>query len=450
MPFCVLEMGRRVFHLADALNAFLAMLVLIAMGGGVSLAQGVDFGNPAAPPPPATCAPAPSPLGDLWGLRETLAKSGLTLSGTYTAEIFGNVNGGIRRGVISEGLVELDLDIDLEKNIGLIGGCLHFAGYEIYGSGLSRDGYTGDLSTVSSIDAYNTARIAEYWYEQKLFGDRLSLKIGQFISENEFYYSDYANLFICGSFGAYTFLVSNFPFAPNYPMSASGIRLLVHATPKLDFKIGVYSGSTLSEQENNSSLPEIRGKDGLISFYEAVYRINQEQNATGLPGTCKLGAIFHSRYQGALNANPGSVDRSGYGFYLTVDQAIWQKPQSVSQSKAPSLGLFTRLGYMPEDFAFVSHYVEGGFNYNGIFPGRNDDVFGVGVTHSGISSEASSLSERARGPRYTSETLIEATYAAKITPWLTLQPDFQYIINPGATGSVRNAVVIGARSTLTF
>jgi porin len=441
-------MGSKVSCQIDPIYIAFATLI-IALGCGSGFAQ-VNFGNPAAPPPPTTFSPSPSPLGDLWGFRKTLDKFGLALSGIYTGEVLANASGGRRTGVIAEGLLELDLDLDLEKSAGLKGGSLHFAGFEIHGQGLTRGGYTGDLSTVSSIDAFDTVRIAEYWYEQKLFNDRFSFKIGQFLTENEFYYSDYSNLFICGSFGAYTFLVDNYPFAPSYPMSAPGVRFLFHATSQLDFKIGVYSGSTLSEETNNRSVPNIRSKDGLLSFYEADYRINHEENATGLPGTYKLGAIFHSRYQGALNANPGSIDRSGYGFYLSIGQAIWQKRVSDQKAKAPSLGLFTRLGYMPEDFGFVSRYVEGGFNYNGLFPGRNDDIFGVGVTHSGISRDASQRSVRVGGPGYTSETLIEVTYAAKVAAWLTLQPDFQYIVNPGATGQTRNAVVIGMRSTLTF
>jgi porin len=434
---------------ADALTALLLMFMLIEVSSGVVLAQGTNFGNPAAPPPPTTFAAAPSPLEDLWGVHRTVDRLGLTISGIYTGEVLANVNGGIRTGAIAEGLLELDLDLDLGKSIGLKGGSFHFAIFDSHGQGLSQR-YTGDLSTVSNIDAYNTVRIAEYWYEQEIFNKRFSIRIGQFLTENEFYYSDYSNLFICGSFGAYTFLVNNYPFAPSYPISAPGVRLLLHATPQLDFNVGIYSGSTLSQQTNNRSIPNVRGKDGFLSFYEIDFKTNHEDTATGLPGTYKLGATFHSRYDGALNANPGSINRSGYGFYLTVDQAVWQKQTVNKQAKAPSLGLFTRLGYMPADFGFVSCYVEGGFNYNGLFPGRNDDIFGIGITHSGISGDASRRIERAGGPRYSSETLIEATYSAKLFPWLTMQPDFQYIVNPGATNNTRNAAVLGIRSTLTF
>ena len=440
-------MRRTILSWAETLTVVLTALTAL-LGTSVCPAQGVNFGNPAAPPPPIIFAPAPSPLGNLWGLSDLGERSGVTLSGIYTGEILANVNGGKRTGIIAEGLLELDVDIDLSKSFGLKGGSFHFAGFEIHGSSLSK-GYTGDLSGVSSIAAFNTARIAEYWYEQSLLGDQFSVKIGQFLPENEFYYSDYSNLFICGSFGAYTFLVNNFPFAAGYPMSAPAIRLLWRPTEQLDFRVGVCSGSTLSEETNNSGLPNIRGRDGVLMFLETAYKINHEKDATGLPGGYKLGCIFHSRYKGALNANLSSVDRSGYGFYATVDQALWQKNPSNKQVKPPSFGVFCRLGYMPPEFGFVSRYIDGGFNYNGLLPGRNDDIFGVGITHSGI-SQKTNRSNQGASLCYTSETLIEVTYTVKLTSWLSVQPDFQYIINPGATDAGRNATVVGVRSTLTF
>ncbi|MBV8586839.1 MAG: carbohydrate porin [Verrucomicrobia bacterium] len=439
-------------QIRDRTKTLLALAVAtgwVWLSASPVLAQEPNFANPAAPPPTSAFAAAPSLFGNLFGLRKTLAKLGITIGGIYTGEVFSNVNGGIRTGTVAEGLLELDLDVDLEKFIGLKGGTIHFSVFDPHGTGLS-ERYTGDLSTVSSIDAYDSFRIAEYWYEQKLFNDKLTVRIGQFLTENEFYYSDYSNLFICGSFGAYAFLVSNFPFAPSYPMSAPAVRFVLNVTSNIDLNVGVYSGSTLAQATNNRSLPNIRAQDGLISFYELDYRVNHEDIATGLPTTYKLGAIYHSLYDGQLNNNLGSANRPGYGLYLTIDQAIWKKPTTDKNVRPPGLGVFCRLGYMPEDFGFVSHYIDGGFNYNGLIPGRNDDIFGIAVTHSGISDSASRRSVRAGGPHYTYETLIEATYTAKVLPWLTLQPDFQYIINPGATDIHHNATVLGIRTTMTF
>jgi porin len=55
-----------------------------------------------------------------------------------------------------------------------------------------------------------------------------------------------------------------------------------------------------------------------------------------------------------------------------------------------------------------------------------------------------------------SEAVIELMYQAQLKPWWMLQPDLQYVINPGggvlnSDGSPRrNAMVIGVRSFINF
>ena len=61
-------------------------------------------------------------------------------------------------------------------------------------------------------------------------------------------------------------------------------------------------------------------------------------------------------------------------------------------------------------------------------------------------------------PVRTSETVIELTYQLQLAPWWQLQPDFQYVVNPGggvpnpnAPGQrIGNAAILGLRTTITF
>ena len=56
------------------------------------------------------------------------------------------------------------------------------------------------------------------------------------------------------------------------------------------------------------------------------------------------------------------------------------------------------------------------------------------------------------------ETYLEATYQYQVTPWWQLQPDIQYVFNPGAgvlnpNGSgqaVKNETVFGIRTNILF
>src|SRR5215472_134446 len=52
-------------------------------------------------------------IGDSGGLRPWLAEYGVSLALSETSEVLGNVSGGIRRGIIYEGLTDAGLQFDL-------------------------------------------------------------------------------------------------------------------------------------------------------------------------------------------------------------------------------------------------------------------------------------------------------------------------------------------------
>ena len=61
-------------------------------------------------------------------------------------------------------------------------------------------------------------------------------------------------------------------------------------------------------------------------------------------------------------------------------------------------------------------------------------------------------------PTRGSETFVEVTYQYQVTPWWQLQPDFQYVFNPGGgianpnapTQRVGNELVLGLRTNILF
>jgi porin len=102
--------------------------------------------------------------------------------------------------------------------------------------------------------------------------------------------------------------------------------------------------------------------------------------------------------------------------------------------------------------------------WKGAIPGRKDDTVGIGLTYAKIAPRAQELDRDTAfftGTAYpirTAETVLEVTYQAPVTPWLTLQPDFQYIFSPA--GGVPNpnnpakrlgdAAVLGLRGVVVF
>jgi porin len=108
-------------------------------------------------------------------------------------------------------------------------------------------------------------------------------------------------------------------------------------------------------------------------------------------------------------------------------------------------------------------FIEGGMNWLAPFPDRKDDVFGIAFAYLGISPAARRFSRDlvlfgGAGSTYAAdETVVEATYTASMNSWLTLQPDVQLVLNPGAgipgpfgRRPLGDAVVIGTRATIKF
>jgi hypothetical protein len=91
----------------------------------------------------------------------------------------------------------------------------------------------------------------------------------------------------------------------------------------------------------------------------------------------------------------------------------------------------------------------------GIVPWRLRDI-GIGAAAI-VDREAFVASGGAAMPYAPGETVIEATYRPRLTPWLKLQPDLQYVVNPGAgipTAQsplpLKNALIFGVRLTVDF
>ena len=93
------------------------------------------------------------PYGDPGGIREFLGRRGIEYNFTYIGEMLSNPVGGFKQGATYEGRLDMQLDVDGEKLIGLRDFTVHAQGFQIHGRGLSGNN-TLDLFTVSNIEAF--------------------------------------------------------------------------------------------------------------------------------------------------------------------------------------------------------------------------------------------------------------------------------------------------------
>lgn len=131
-------------------------------------------------------------LGDMGGIRPWLGKYGATLQITEPSEYLANLRGGVNRGGTYDGLTTATLTVDTQKAIGLPGGTFTASGLQIHGSNLSAANL-GTLNTASGIEAQDTTRLWELWYQQSFLDKHVDVKIGQQSLDQEFMVSTYAN-----------------------------------------------------------------------------------------------------------------------------------------------------------------------------------------------------------------------------------------------------------------
>jgi porin len=174
----------------------------------------------------------------------------------------------------------------------------------------------------------------------------------------------------------------------------------------------------------------------------------------GLPGTYKLGFWYDTAEfpdqaygtDGLSLANPASngipeEHRGNFSLYGIFGQVVYQP----DPSGARAVAIFARAMGAPEDRNLISFSINSGVTLKAPFEGRNSDILGLGMGYGLLSNGVRTLDETAAAyaapgtmsPIRNAETFIEAFYLIQLAPWWQLQPDFQYIFNPG--GGVVNS-----------
>jgi porin len=307
----------------------------------------------------------------------------------------------------------------------------------------------------------------------------VSLRVGQQAADLEFAVSEYAGVLINASFGWPTLAAVDLPSGgPAYPLATPGVRLRLEPRPEIAALLGVFSGDPApagsgDPQVRNASGTSFTFNRGVFVIGELQYRLNADEGAPGLPGTYKIGAWYNSNrfadqrfdVDGLSLADPASSGvprehRGDWSVYAVADQLVWRKRGTKDQG----IGIFARVVGARSDRNLVDFFVNAGATWKGAIPGREDDTAGIGVTYARTGSRARGLDRdvaRFTGvpfPVRSSEAVLEVTYQAQVTSWLTLQPDFQYVFRPGGgipdpndpTGVIGDAAILGLRGVLVF
>jgi porin len=425
-------------------------------------------------------------LGDWWGLRSVLAHYGISMVVEETSEVLGNVSGGSRKGADYDGLTQAILQLDTKRAGGWYGGLFNVSALQIHGRNLSTDNLQS-LQTASGIEADRSTRLWELWYQQKFLPeDRLDIRIGQQSLDQEFIVSQNASYFVNTMFGWPMLPSADLPGGgPAYPLSALGVRARMRPIDPITILVGVFNGSPVT---HNYGDPQMRNPSGtsfptnggalviaeLQYSYPALGTMIYADQAEPLSRLYKIGFWYDTESfadqlldnAGLTLANPASsgIPRTHHGdfsLYAVADQMLWVDPHEGDRT----ISVFARVMGAPQnDRNLIAFSANLGLTFHEPFLHRDDDTFGIGMGYTKVSSFVSALNRDtaaftgAYTPVRSSETYVELTYQYQVTPWWQLQPDLQYVFNPGAglanpnapNQRIGNELVLGLRTNILF
>jgi len=231
----------------------------------------------------------------------------------------------------------------------------------------------------------------------------------------------------------------NVPGVTAEPNATWGGRVVVQPNRTFSISTGAfYSDPTFNQLTANGTEFGISSSAGYFLVTEATFLVHAENKAPGMPGRYRLGAYYDSN-QYASFSRPGVEQTGNYGLYVMGEQMVFREG---GPGRAEGLTLFGAIIYAPSaSINTMPMFVSTGASYRGLVPTRDRDTTAFALYYGGFSRYL---------PGLTYELVLEWTYAIALGRRLTIQPDVQYVINPGGVSSVGNAVVLGTQIAIEF
>ncbi|MFA9389172.1 MAG: carbohydrate porin [Prolixibacteraceae bacterium] len=343
--------------------------------------------------------------------------SGWQLGASYKGDLVSNVNGGITTGTNYLGLADLYI-----AHSGLWKG----AEFLVHGAnshgGEPSANLIGDFQVVSNIEAGNHTFLYELWYKQTI--QSLRMTIGLQDLNAEFASSDVAAIFLNSSFGIHSVISDNIT-APIFPLTSPGITICQNLAEHWCLKTAFYKGCPIDFEGNPYNVKwNLNHLQGLLWVSESQLKWsgpNESQSAL------KSGVFFHQHCPESevVNTETGNTLSFDYGVYLVGDHQ-WEIGNDLNHQ----LNIFYQFGISPRNDNIG--YFGAGCTYTGIFSKIGADELGLAMAWGMLTPE-----------RGRDELTFELTYMVPVAEHIYLQPDIQYVVNPGATGTLLKNATVG-------
>ncbi len=411
--------------------------------------------------------------GDWDGLRTELLNKGYDFQFSYQSESAANVSGGYdhERSARYTDQFNMGGAFDLEKIFGLNNANLQLliterSGRDITGDRIA-DPRTGTIgsSVQENYGRGQTWRITTLAYQQTFFDDVLDIKVGRLPIGSDFDSTGcvFQNNSLCGGLVGHASTVWY-----NSPVGQWGGRIKLNLPHNTYVQVGAYEYNPTLLERNNGFKLSTSGREGTTYVSELGW--TPSMGKAGMAGKYMIGGYWNT-----ATASDVLQDRNGnykqvsgqaadrldgrYGMYAYARQQI----TTVNGDAKRGLSLFAHYSQYDKRSSTLDWQAQVGAIYAGPFDARPQDSLAIGFSelhvnpaltkNQNLHNQTLNLNDYdnpAYQPLQQAEYAAEIHYDFKLTPWLMLRPNIQYLANPGGVYEVDNATVLGLTVNTVF
>jgi porin len=360
-------------------------------------------------------------LGDWKKKRSYLSKAGLDIEAIYTADIMSNVSGGLRKQTDFLGNMDITFTLDGAKAYNIEGSTIFLYLLNNHGERFDADNI-GSVQGTNNIEVSNrTTKLYEAWIEQNLFDDRISFKAGLYDLNSEFYVTDSSDLFINPTFGIGTDMSQSGVNGPSiFPTTSLGLRAKWQPEEKKYIMVAAMDGVPGDPAHPDGTHILLGNGDGELYTLEGGWKLGNLRLALG-------SWYYTSEAEDLLNA---AITHHNKGIYSLAEKEI-----------SDNGTVFVRMGLANGDVNQTDFAWATGMHIKNIVANRPDGQLGLAIS----GAHNSESYKKSTSLAHSMETGLEITYSDQLMPWLRIQPDVQYIVNPGTSPNIDNSLVVGLR-----
>jgi carbohydrate-selective porin OprB len=278
------------------------------------------------------------------------------------------------------------------------------------------------------------------WFQQALFNNKLYLKAGQFAAQDFYGVQEYGGNFLIEPLD-YAFGNLGNVRASWDPASGPAGEIKVVPTKRFYVKTGWFSPRNYSDtgfgyRKTDNHFPDSSSTwNSEVGFFTDP---NPPRTRKSYDGIVKVGSLYNG---GKFYDYKNNVYSGGnYLVYVQVAQPVYRMMPGNNRG----LDITGGVSAGPASKSEVPTEITFGATFNGPITVRPRDKASFGLVYSKISDQYN----RSTLANLSDEKALEFNYLFQATPWLLIQPVYQYYSNVGGT---RNSVALGGlRLQVTF